>query len=190
MVGSLDFLTVMVILYLIECFRRVRPDELTLDRRLESGFRLKRPVPYPNSTHWGWVMLNPLRPDGPTFSIMPAGGLLTDIGTLPPDEEASFKNLAAARFDLAGVSEACAALHQQTSSVRRITLALFVVWFGLFPACLFFFGLRVTLPPAAATILLASICIAALYRRSVRLIAPRTSALNLFGNMAKLVLSP
>jgi len=38
MIDSLDFLIVMVILYLIECLRRVGPDELTLDRRLHSGF--------------------------------------------------------------------------------------------------------------------------------------------------------
>lgn len=189
MVDSLDFLTVMVILYLVECLRRVGPDELTLDRRLHFGFRLKRPVPYPNSTHWGWILLNPLRPDGPTFSLMPAAGLFAESGSLPADEVSS-RNLDAARFDLNGIKEACAELRGQTSGVRRMTLALLAVCFGLFPACLFFLGVRATLPPAAVVVFLASICIAALYRRSIRLIAPRTPALDLYVNMAKLVLYP
>ena len=65
MIGSLDLVLAIAALYLVECLRRVGPYELTLDRRALSGFRLKRPAPYPNDTRWGWVLLNPFRPDGP-----------------------------------------------------------------------------------------------------------------------------
>jgi hypothetical protein len=188
MVASLEFLSVMAGLYLVECVRRVGPDELTLDRRLHSGFRLKQSAPYPNSTRWGWIFLNPLRPDGPTFSLMPAACMLADPGDVPL--EAFRHSLDAARFDLDRINEACAIMLRRTSSIRRISLALLAVCFGLFPACLYFLGLRATLLPGAAVVLLASICIAALYWRSVSLIATGTTSLDLYGNVARLVLYP
>jgi len=189
MVGSLDFLIVMAVLYLVECVRRVGPDELTLDRRLRSGFRLKRPAPYPNSARWGWVLLNPLRPDGPTFSVMPSACLLADPGKCPT-EEACLRNLDAARFDLDGIKEACAATRRRTSSIRTITLALLAVCFGLFPAGLFFLGLQAALVPAAAAVLLVSMCIAALYRRNAKSITPDMTIPDLYGNVARFVLYP
>jgi hypothetical protein len=190
MASSLDFLIVMAVLYLVECVRRVGPDELTLDRRLYSGFRLKRPAPYPNNAHWGWVMLNPLRPDGPSFSLRPTACLLADDPGDIPIEGAVLRNLDGARFDLDGINEVCATLRRRTSNIRRIALALLAVCFGLFPACLFFLGLRATLLPAAAATLLASMCIAVLYRRIAKLIAPCTTALDLYGNVAKFALYP
>jgi hypothetical protein len=58
------------------------------------------------------------------------------------------------------------------------------------PACTFFLGLRATLPPTAATVLLSSIYVAALYWRSAKLIAPSATALDLYGNAIKVALFP
>jgi hypothetical protein len=189
MVSSLDFLVVMAVLYLVECVRRVGPDELTLDRRVLSGFRLKRPAPYPNDARWGWVLLNPFRPDGPTFSLMLSPGALTHSGRMS-GEKTSLRNLDPTRFDVDAINEAFATIRKRTSGLRRLVLVLLAVWFGLFPACLFCFGLRATLPPAAAVVFALSVCAAALYQRNAKLIFPTTTILDLYGKVMKFVLYP
>jgi hypothetical protein len=189
MITSLDFVIVMAGLYLIECVRRVGPGELTLDRSTRSGFRLKFPVPYPNSTRWGWVMLNPLRPDGPTFSLMLAPSLIAEPEDISTDAAFS-RSLDATRFDLDGIREGWATLGDETCGARTIALALFAVCFGLFPGCILLLGLKAALPPTAAVVLVSSIYIAALYRRSAGPIAPGATALDLYGNLVKLVLYP
>lgn len=189
MIGSLDLVLVIAALYLVECLRWVGPDELTLDRRILSGFRLKRPAPYPNDARWGWVLLNPLRPDGPAFSLMLSPGALTHPGRMP-GEKTSPRSLEPTRFDDDPIIEAFAILRRRTSGLRKLVMVLLAVWFGLFPACLFRFGVRATLRPAAAVIFAVSACVAALYQRNARLINPGITAMDLYGNVTKFVLYP
>jgi hypothetical protein len=189
MIGSLDLVLAIAALYLVECLRRVGPDELTLDRRTLFGFRLKRPAPYPNDARWGWVLLNPFRPDGPTFSLMLSPGALTHPGTMS-GEKTSLRNLDPTRFDADAISEAFALIRRRTSSLRKLVMVLLAVWFGLFPACLFRFGVRATLRPAAAVIFAVSACVAALYQRNARLINPEMTAMDLYGNVTRFVLYP
>jgi len=186
---SLDFLAVMVVLYLMECLRRVGPDELTLDRRLGSGFRLKWPAAYPNKARWGWVFLNPLRPDGPSFSLTPAVCLIENFEEIR-SADLCIRNLDAARFDLDRIRDTCVTLRQQTVGIRRATIILLVACFALFPACLALIGLRATLAPAAVVALLVSMFIAGLYVRWAKVIAQGTTSLDVYGNAVRLMLYP
>jgi hypothetical protein len=60
MLEATDFLAVLIVLYLLECFRVVRPDELVFDRSV-SGHWIRKPILYPTNGEWGWLVLNPLR---------------------------------------------------------------------------------------------------------------------------------
>ena len=71
LIGALDFIVILVVLYLLECVRIIRSDELALDKRTGEGYSIKRPLLYP-SERWGWIFLNPLTPCGPVFCLTAA----------------------------------------------------------------------------------------------------------------------
>src|SRR5260370_15481359 len=86
MVSATEFVVVLIVLYLLECFRMVRPDELVFDRTVLSRHWIRKPILYPTNGKWGWIILNPLRPDGPVFSIVPPCYAVTSVGVLALSE--------------------------------------------------------------------------------------------------------
>jgi hypothetical protein len=60
-----------VVLYLLECVRLTRPNELVLEKRLRAGYLLRKPLLYP-SDRWGWILLNPFRLRGAPFFVSSA----------------------------------------------------------------------------------------------------------------------
>ena len=71
LIGALDFIVVLIVLYLLECVRIVPSDERVVDKRIGEGYSIKRPLLYP-SEQWGWIVLNPLKPCGPVFGLTAA----------------------------------------------------------------------------------------------------------------------
>jgi len=215
MVGSLEFVVVLLALYLLECLRTTRPDELIIDRRLWSGFRVKRPVLYPSNGEWGWVLLNPFRPDGPMFSMLPASYAITRFGILAFASASSPEAGAAValegelsgltdderavrareherrRLDVADIRRACEELEGRVSTLRDAAPALLALCLVVFPACVFLFGLRATLVPALAVVVVCSAGCAVLYHRAATALPPPTlSKISLWGKCTKLVLYP
>lgn len=79
---SLEFVVIVVCLYLVECFRTIAPGGFLIGRTTLSKFKLKAPHLYPSNGDWGWVFLNPLRPDGPMYSLRPSSCGLTSKGVI------------------------------------------------------------------------------------------------------------
>jgi hypothetical protein len=82
MVTAIDFVVIVVLLYLVECLRKTAPNELVIDRATAHGFKLRVPCTYPSNGEWGWLLLNPLRPGGPVYSLRPASFALTSSGVI------------------------------------------------------------------------------------------------------------
>jgi hypothetical protein len=244
MVGALDFIVVLVILYVLECFRKVCPDELVFDRRI-FRYTIRKPILYPSNGEWGWLILNPFRPDGPIFALTPPRYALTSFGvltmcegddefTLLPvdsltsmigDSTVSLKNLGiegrplvgidellrasrqlfearpeqrterlrslrAEPFNTENIEQACSILRSQSSTLRSVSMSLFLVCFVVFPCLVSLIGLNASLLWLFPVVVLFAIVVVVYYHRAARVLMPALPKVDLYGNMAKLLLYP
>ncbi len=67
MVGTIEFVVVLVFLYLFDGFRLARPGDRVFVAGWRGRFHLRRLNFYPGNGSWGWYVLNPLAPVGPAF---------------------------------------------------------------------------------------------------------------------------
>ncbi len=244
MVGAADFIVVLVILYICECFRKVCPDELVFDRSI-FRYRIRKPILYPSNGDWGWLILNPLRPDGPVFSLMPPRYALTSLGVLkmcegddeftllPLDSLASMigdstvplkslgiecrssgetdalirtskqlskaqpeqrterlKRLRAEPFNTERIEQAYTHLRGHSSLLRWVSIGLFIACFVVFPFLVSLVGLKASLLSLFPVVVFLSIVVAIHYYRAVRVLMPDLPKVDLYGNIAKLLLYP
>ncbi len=82
MVGAPEFIVILVVLYALECFVKLGPQDLVFQARLTSRYRLQKPCLYPGNGNWGWLFLNPFRPTSMAFCSPQATFVLAEDGVL------------------------------------------------------------------------------------------------------------
>ncbi|HEU0124615.1 MAG TPA: hypothetical protein VFQ91_29050 [Bryobacteraceae bacterium] len=194
MTDLFQFLFVVVVLYLCECFQKTGPAALVF----ASGRRI-RPNLYPGNGTWGWIFCNPLRPYDAAFALDPPVRIPTGAGTLPnPRYSAApltfsagtaMEKSLAAMFDEPAFTNQLTLYRQHARPLRTAGLLLVLTLALGWPVLAMWLGFGVSLGVVAV----ASYAIAAYgavrFRRGYAALYPRRKS-ELFSETLKFVLYP
>lgn len=196
MVGAVEFLIIVAVLYLLECIWVVPPSSLVFER-CGASYRLRTPYLYPGSGDWGWVLLNPFRPSGPAFCcprdlvFTPGAPASGKSNSLTPEARLScLMSRIGAGWDTRLIREQVNRFTTLSRRQRSLSIVCFGILFLLLPAAVWIGGLRWALAPSALVLLLVAILAARTYTATARAIYPAGSRLDRIGQAAKMILYP
>jgi hypothetical protein len=169
MIGVIEFFSVLMVLYLMECVAKVRADATVFHAGFARRYKtVSTRMPVGDQT-WGWQLLNPLRPDKPAFAC---GREIRSS------------------FDSAAIRAELRQFHYATRWVRALSIAIAILALLIFPLAAAFVGLAAAIVAIGPVSVSVSIWTSVLYARLLRHYEPALPKLEKWGVVLHVALYP
>lgn len=191
MVGAIEFVVVVLVLYTIECFVKLNPKDLLFQTGWSSRYRARKPFLYPSNGNWGWLILDPFRPTAVAF-LSPSRSMPPPlVSAAEQEQERTWLSAKIAHsLDVQGLQRTVDHFLLETKTLRAVVTANCLSTLVLFPIMVAIVGLRAAILPAAVIAILLSVVTAAVFAKIWDDFYSDKSPTDKWGAVIKMVLYP